>query len=659
MEEKELKKLIREQAEEMKVPATLEPENVMRQLEEKAKKRKRAYYKKLMAAAACCAVIVGVGAVGVSDFSGGQGKGTAGKAAAEKETEGAGGIVKAEAIATAKDYDQIYDCIEVENKRQSAMEKKLSSGETAVTYGVDEAAHPDTNVREDEAVHSDTNVREDGVGEGDIVKTDGSRMYVLNHQKISIVDLTRDKMEVLAEIGLPDEAYVSELFVEKDRLVAVYSQTETEENTGGKEGGAGYREYTVAETFDISDPEQPESVGKISQSGNFYSMRVVGGYVYLLSQYYPGMEVTRGDTDAYIPMVQGTKVESNDIFLPLLKTGNQYTVITSFSLQNPEEQTDTKAVFGAQDLCYVSGANIYICENDYGEEAGAVNQTCIRKISYKDGKLTAVGQVKVEGMLNDSFSIDEYEGNLRLVTTIQHNQNEGIMPISLFRSEEDRNEEMDSGKDRNVLYILDEKLNELSRIDGLAEEEQVYSARFMGEAGYFVTYRQMDPLFSVDLSDPENPEILGELKIPGFSEYLHPYGEGLLLGIGMDVDESGTVTSGVKLSMFDIRDPENVKEIQKQVLEGVYSTDVAYNYKAAFIDVEKNMIGFTAYEETAKYVIFSYDENGFHLIFERELTGLSTDVRAFYAGEKFYLAAGNTVESYRLDTFEKTDDIVL
>ena len=127
----------------------------------------------------------------------------------------------------------------------------------------------------------------------------------------------------------------------------------------------------------------------------------------------------------------------------------------------------------------------------------------------------------------------------------------------------------------------------------------------------------------------------------------------------MDVDESGTVTNGVKLSMFDISNPKDVQEIQKHVLEGVYSTDVTYNYKAAFIDAEKNLIGFTAYGDTAKYNIFSYDSKGFHLIFERELTGLSTDVRAFYAGDKIYLAAGNTVESYQLDTFEKIDDIVL
>lgn len=660
MEEKDLKKLIREQSEETKIPDSLEPENVMKQLEGRAKKRKQAYYKKFVAAAACCAVVAGVGVAGASGLFVNQENASGEKLASAEKSDRADGVVKATAIASAKDYDEVYAYIEAENKRWKQMEKKSDAmGMMAKEEeSVGEAAVYDA----DGGAYSDTNIREEGVGEGDIVKTDGNCMYVLNNQQIHIIDITQDKMDVLAEIKLPDETYVSEIFVKNDRLIAVYTQMEVEEDPEGKDGGEFYWEYTVAETFDISNPEAPESVGKISQSGSFYSMRVVGDYAYLFSYYYPGMEVLRGDADFYIPKVQGTKIDSTDIFLPSFQTGNRYTVITSFALQNPKEQIDTKAVFGISDMCYVSGENIYICENNYGDEDGDMSKTCIRKISYKDGVLKAVGQAKINGTLNDSFSIDEYKGNLRLVTTIRYNRNAGIMPIALFEGrEEDSSEDSEDKeeKDSNVLYILDENLNELSRIEGLAEEEQVYSARFMGPAGYFVTYKQIDPLFSVDLSDPKNPKILGELKIPGFSEYLHPYGEGLLLGIGMDVDESGTTTNGVKLSMFDISNPANVQEIQKYVLEGVYSTDVAYNYKAAFINLEKNMIGFTAYEEVPKYMIFSYDESGFQVIFERELTGLSTDVRAFYAGDRFYLAAGNTVESYRLDIFEKIDDIVL
>ena len=166
-------------------------------------------------------------------------------------------------------------------------------------------------------------------------------------------------------------------------------------------------------------------------------------------------------------------------------------------------------------------------------------------------------------------------------------------------------------------------------------------------------------MFSVDLSDPKKPEILGALKIPGFSEYLHPYGDGLLLGIGMDTDPTGMTTNGVKLSMFDVSDPKDVREIQKYVIEGAYSTDAAYNYKVVLADPEKNLIGFTVNAETISYYVFSYGEDGFTCLMQRDMTGYATNVRAFYVGDRFYLIAGNTVEAYDVHTFEKLDDIVL
>ena len=190
------------------------------------------------------------------------------------------------------------------------------------------------------------------------------------------------------------------------------------------------------------------------------------------------------------------------------------------------------------------------------------------------------------GYLNDSFSIDEYDGYLRMVVT--------------------------RGK-TNAVYVLDQKLKLTGKITNLAKDERVYSARFLGDTGYFVTYKETDPLFSVDLSNPKNPKILGRLKIPGFSNYLHFYGEDKLLGIGMDVDKKGDVTDGVKLSMFDISDKKNVKEEHKYTLKDVYSTDVEWDYKAALIDVEKNIIGFPAGGENRQmYYLFSYtEEKGF------------------------------------------------
>ena len=281
----------------------------------------------------------------------------------------------------------------------------------------------------------------------------------------------------------------------------------------------------------------------------------------------------------------------------------------------------------------MSNDNIYFYENVW--QYSGKDVTTIRKVSYENGKLTAGAQCKIDGYINDSFSIDEYDGYLRVVVT---------------------------DGDTNSVYVLNQELKETGSIKGLAEDERVYSARFMGKAGYFVTFKETDPLFSVDLSDPKNPKIIGALKIPGFSDYLHPYGKNKLLGIGMNVDEKTMSTDGVKLTMFDISDPENVKEEQTYVIENVYYTDVSYDYKAALVDAEKNLIGFAADSEGGReYYTFSYDEKqGFTCTMHEEINGNNMRItRGIYIEDTLYVIQGNIIEAYSLKDFKKVDDIIL
>lgn len=651
MDGKNIKKLIDEQTDKLEVPASLQPEAVVERLEEKAKKKRRSYYKKAAAFAACGVVVLGIGAVGMRDrFSPDNGEML--YKTADKGEKIESGAVTAGRIDTAEDFDQIYGFIKAERDAQ----EKDAAAYGAEKNAVSDIASSAQTMQADSTAgvgYSDTNIRQDGVGEGDIAKTDGERLYILNNQTIEIVGIGQETMEKIGEIPLNGEVHFSEFFVEGDRLVAVYGEYPEET---GPTGSYPYREYTTAETFDISDPENPVSLGKITQSGSYHTMRIVDGYVYLFSDFRADISVLRTDLSGYIPTIQGEYMDSSNIVIPPVKRGSSYTVITSFSLQDPGEETDSKAVFGTAGLCYVSGKNIYICETEYASKETETDATWIRKLSYENGELKAVAQAKVQGVLNDSFSIDEYEGNLRLVTTVTPGFGNSVMPIS---QEEDSVQTTEKTVTTNTLYVLDDKLKELSRIEELAPDESIYSARFIGNTGYFVTFRQIDPLFSVDLSDPKKPEILGALKIPGFSEYLHPYGDGLLLGIGMDTDPTGMTTNGVKLSMFDVSDPKDVREIQKYVIEGAYSTDAAYNYKVVLADPEKNLIGFTVNAETISYYVFSYGEDGFTCLMQRDMTGYATNVRAFYVGDRFYLIAGNTVEAYDVHTFEKLDDIVL
>ena len=667
--EKELEELIRSMAENTGIPASIHPDAVEKKLEAAKAEKKRRLRRKYIAgaAAACLCIAIGIaggylhfyqGTSATSDMAASSMDSAAG--VPSESDESADGGAEESLIASAESYDEIYKYIQAEREQTESdagissrfgiMEESASTADSASAGSASNSGSA-ASAGGSGTSYSDTNVREEGVGEADIVKTDGSSLYIVNGQTVEIVGIESAEMEELAEIRMADDCYIIELYVQDDRLVIMYTRTEHSVDEDGYYSN--YRDYTNALVYDISDRTNPVKMGNISQSGYYNTMRVRDGYVYVISNFYADTAAPRADTAAYIPEVQGSAMAASDIYMPQRQMGDQYTVITSFSLEDPSEKTDSKAVFGSSGMCYVSTENIYVTEGWYGQNDAEVTQTSIRKVAYKDGILQGEAQTKVDGTLNDSFSIDEYNGYLRLVTTVSPISSGGIGIARFFGEDTERQQE-----DSNSLYVLDENLEIVGEIHDLAKDESVYSARFMGEVGYFVTFKQVDPLFSVDLSDPSAPQIIGELKIPGFSEYLHPYGDGQLLGIGMDVDEESVTTDGVKISMFDISDPADVKEEENYVLEDLYGTDVAYNYKAVFVDVEKNLFGFMAYGDTTKYFIFTYDENGFREVFSRELT-LFGDVRGLYAGDRFYLVNGNTVESFTMDGFQKVDDIVL
>ena len=662
--EKELEELIRSMAENTGIPASIHPDAVEKKLEaaktEKKRRLRRKYITGAVAACLCIAVGIAGSYLHFSQETSETSDTTAGLSDSAAGAPSDSGVEES-LIASAESYDEIYKYIQAEREQSETdagifsrfgiLEESASTADSAASGGASNSGSA-ASAGDSGNSYSDTNVREEGVGEADIVKTDGSSLYIVNGQAVEIVGIESAEMEELAEIRMADDCYIIELYVQDDRLVIMYTRTEPSVDEDGYYNN--YRDYTNALVYDISDRTNPVKVGNISQSGYYNTMRVRDGYVYVISNFYADAAASRADTAAYIPEVQGSTMAASDIYMPQRQMGDQYTVITSFSLEDPSEKTDSKAVFGSSGMCYVSTENIYVTEGWYGQDDAEVTQTSIRKVAYKDGILQGEAQAKVDGTLNDSFSIDEYNGYLRLVTTVSPVSSGGGGIARFFSEDTGESQQEDS----NTLYVLDENLEIAGEIHDLAKDESVYSARFMGDVGYFVTFKQVDPLFSVDLSDPSDPKIIGELKIPGFSEYLHPYGDGQLLGIGMDVDEESVTTDGVKISMFDISNPADVNEEENYVLEDLYGTDVGYNYKAVFVDVEKNLFGFMAYGDTTKYFIFTYDENGFREVFSRELT-LYGDVRGLYAGDRFYLVNGNTVESFTMDEFQKVDDIVL
>lgn len=647
-QEKKILETLDRATKDVTVPESLQPDNIQKMLEERATgaapvKKVSRKWGRYVAAAAAAVLVVGIGIAVTGIQTGENSSGSSGKELQVGDT-----------IAIASDYEEVFGYIKTYQDETGknydsgffdfgAKKEDMAVGDSAANTKMS-GAGADTAAPQATAEYSDTNVRTEGVGEADVVKTDGKYLYVLkeNATEITIVDALSEEMQTISTIQAIDNMQIAEFYVNGNQLFVLGNVSKTKYDEDGNE--LYYGEDTVMAAYDISDITQPKLTNTVSQSGYYQTSRFTDGYLYVFSDFYVYDTCKQSDKDIYLPKVNDNFIAEKDIYLPPAQAANQYLVVSAVNASAPDKIVDQKAVLAENGTCYVSGENIYIYENTQNSvlfrtmsTLTDVNKTLIRKISYKDGKLKGEAQGKVKGSLNDSFSIDEYDGNLRVVTTINGSQTT-----------------------TNAVYVLDEELKTIGKIEDLAEGEQVYSARFFGDTGYFVTYRQTDPLFSVDFADPENPKIIGELKIPGFSEYLHFYGENLLLGIGMDTEENGT-TNGVKVSMFDISDPTDVKEVHKYTVTEAYYSDIFNDYRAVLVDYDKNMIGFSAYGSIEHYYIFSYDEtNGFNVEMQEEVNGMSyMGTRGIYVGDKLFVIKGNAVESYRIGSYEKIDDILL
>lgn len=532
---------------------------------------------------------------------------------------------------------------------------------------------------------SDTNVQVEGVDEADILKTDGKYIYHLDTNldagKIYIYKVDGENVSKVGEIApkRPDDrtnrqyydmlllnnrlAVITGVYEDDDQIYPTdrivpegVAKLETDVSVDVTSdycmpvwrGGVQSTELIV---YDVSDPSAPKQIAVRKQEGGYQDVRMTDGIIYLLSykrtnsyNICDGLEKTETAkewAEREVPSVDGELLACNRIYVPEKPQTPDYVVITSTDIQNPEKHIDSVAVMGNGAQLYASRENLYLWQTDWGlsasdpyyrgEDGGVA--TTIMKYSCKDGYFAAAGTAQIPGYLNNSFSMDEYKGYLRVVTTREYYKAVQASK-EIVAGADQGNVTGDAAAEpaiplgeyvtENQLYVLSPSMQITGRIENLAEGEYVKSARFFGDTGYFVTFRQTDPLFSVDLSDPAAPKIIGQLKIPGFSEYLHPYGEGLLLGIGQEADVMSGGTEGLKLSMFDVSDPANVREAAKLVvrpdMEFSYS-EVEHDHHAVLVSADRNLIGFALesgggngreWRADYEYCVFSYsEENGF------------------------------------------------
>lgn len=648
---------IRKSADSCEIPESLKPENL--DLEKKGNLRNiysREPWKKAAAAAAVLALAVLAGFLTVN-FKGNQGEQlSASFETAKKMEETAGSAGKEEGAQTleelyipAEDYDEI--CKKLQNSLSNARSENLLESETAMgdmaaaeEAAASEAADSGSTVSY-AGDYSQTNVQTEGVDEGDVVKTDGRYLYIIREgREVQIVSIQAGKMAEVAVIRPTleqSENSILDMYLTGDTLQIICQRYDADMQEDGEDAYyMNYRGITSVCTYDLTDRANPVHVGTTEQEGTYYTSRKSGEYLYLFTSVYPQESLIRQYADqgkeyGLIPLVNGETMAASDIYIPRDddKSGTEYMLITSVNENKPDQIADQKAILESASRFYVSTENIYLERENW--EAGST-QTAIARFSFSQGKIKGESAGVVNGAVTDDFATNEYDGFLRVLTT-QWN---------------------DSGSQTNNVYVLDQNMEIVGKIDNLAEDESIYSARFMGNTGYFVTYRQVDPLFSVDFSDPTHPKILGELKVSGFSEYLHFYGENRLLGIGWETDPETGATKGLKLSMFDVSDPADVKEVDKLVIKNIDYFPGEYNYKALTVSPEKNVIGLAAssYESSGtvnSYMVFSYDEKeGFltDLTYGLQEGGnvSAEEVRGVYADDTFYVADGNNVTAFNM-----------
>lgn len=707
MNEQEILTQLRKAAEEIEIPETLKPEQIEKQLQEQKakqqqenqhlepkKSKKIIPWRRLGSMVAVLALVVCSGIyITVTRFDKNSGTGQTDSVAMTDTQQTVGeadetGYVDVAALGTmyhpASDYKEVYQTL-LKGYQQNWIEDLETSAETSeaasgamnsgsdeyyysdeAKYGSADADLPESS-KEGGKDYSTTNLQMEGVDESDITKIDGSYIYTVEDKYIVITDIRDGKLEEVTrflpkDCGAADR--VMEIYVDGDQLILVVQGYETSLGESSKAGSdkensdkessdeeiavsdasedsafcykMNGKSTTQIQVYSIVDRRNPEFEGRLIQDGYYNTSRKIGDVVYLFTQYHMTSDVVgyvEKEYTSVIPKVNGEKVAAGEIYLPE-SSGESGILVSSLDVNKPDKVLDSKLVISGCAQTYISKDALYLYEEDYD---GAMI-TNIAKFALDEGRISGVAATAVRGYVRDTFAINASDGYLRVLTTDYSTEDEV-----------------------NALYILDENLKLTGQLTGIAPGEEIYAARFMGNTGYFVTYRNTDPLFTVDLSDPAKPEIIGELKVTGFSEYLHFWDDTHLLGIGYESDEKTGNIENIKISMFNIENPGEVTEEAKLVLKDVDYSEALYDYKSVIISKDKNLIGLVCEDYSGSgikqtYQIYSYENGAFKK--QAEIPGINganyENVRGMYSGNVFYLWINDNITSYDMtDGFKK------
>lgn len=575
---------------------------------------------------------------------------------------------KALSLATIDNFDNLYNIVK-NNIKQSEDTYKEIQTETSADTVMNKAENLETNTRSEN--YSKTNTQEENVDEADIVKVDGNYIYYVIENKIIIVDI-KEELKQVAQIDYSEEEFnPSEIYVNKDKLIVlgnehIYSRNNIK--TAYETADVAYvtsdsKQKSVVIIYDLSDISNPKEIRKVEVDGYYMSSRMIGNNIYFVSNKYMYLqnmckrdiqELNENDykpkyTDSAISNEEKC-IEFNNIYYFDNIENTSYLMIAGLDILSSKEVC-IETLLGAGEIIYSSEKNMYIAKAktqydiNTGEFLGGI--TKIIKYELNNGIVQFKAETDIDGVVNNQFSMDEENEYFRIATTVGRTWN------------------MDENTSNN-LYVLDRDLKEVGKLQGLAKEEKIYSVRYVGNKAYMVTFKEVDPLFVIDLSNPSKPEVLGELEIPGYSTYLHPYDETHLIGFGYDTKEDGTriTTNGLKMAMFDISDLNNPKELFKvNIGDKSTSSELIYNHKALLFSKEKNLIAFPVIKysssgNNSRAQIYDIDlEKGFTLRGELS-TGNTKDYkknieRVIYSDNIFYTLSQRLIAGFDMYTLKE------
>lgn len=466
-------------------------------------------------------------------------------------------------FSSAKEIKKYFKSIEKNNKSYNFFKDTIKGAETAENTA--------------SLTYSKTNVQVENVDEADIIKNDGEYIYTASsnsENKISIYKPDGKKVKLMSQIEYnnvdddENEAFISDIYIYNNSLIAQsYSY---DENSW---------EYTNIDIYSLADIKKPKKIYSFSQQGSYVSSRITNGKLLVVSNRYISSDLCKSDED-YLPKTKINSAEKSlspkDICIVNDSNSESYLIVSEIDLLSKENTVVSKAIAGAGTNIYCNENNLYIANSIWDDQNQARRlkdisltlkfNTEIYKIDITSGiKFTA--KATVSGAVNNQFSMDEYAGNFRIATTASDEKSNDI----------------------NKLYVFDSGLKKLGEVEGFAKGESIQAVRFSGNTAYVITYENTDPLFVIDLSNSQKPEIMGSVKISGFSTNLIPISSNQLLGIGYADDNATPYTDGIKFALFDVSNPEKPTVLDSKVIHNSTS-EAQDNHKAILVNGKSSFV---------------------------------------------------------------------